>query len=451
MLSNSAVHDAAVIIRMQEDQEPEMVGFVTARADESIEQDEAANQVEGWGNHFETTTYAEIEDIGGSAIGSDFMGWTSMYDGSAINKAEMQEWLDDTIQALLDGQEPGRVLEIGTGTGMVLFNLAKSIGLESYVGLEPSRKATTFVTHAIKSSPALAGKADVHIGTAIDVGRLGNLRPDLVVLNSVVQYFPTPEYLVEVVSALARISGVKRLFFGDIRSYATNKQFLAARALHTLGGKATKDGMRKKMAELEGSEEEMLVDPTFFTTLTSQLPGQVEHVEILPKQMRATNELSAYRYAAMVHIRDPEGQAQPVHAIDPDAWVDFGASQMDRSALASLLQGSSGAIAIAVSNIPYSKTILERNVIQSLDEDSNDNTQRTLDGPAWVSAVRSSAERCASLSATDLTQLGKEAGFRVELSWARQRSYHGALDAVFHHYLPAQEGSRVLIQFPTDN
>jgi hypothetical protein len=89
---------------------------------------------------------------------------------------------------------------------------------------------------------------------------------------------------------------------------------------------------------------------------------------------------------------------------------------MDHSALASLLQGLLGAIAITISNIPYSKTILERNVIQSLNKDSNDNAQHTLNGPAWVSAVRSSAEHYASLSATDLMQISKEAGFHIELS-----------------------------------
>ncbi|KAK1914068.1 hypothetical protein P3342_007314 [Pyrenophora teres f. teres] len=45
-------------------------------------------------------------------IGRDFVGWTSMYDGSDIDKAEMNEWLDDTIATMLNGQRPGNVLEI---------------------------------------------------------------------------------------------------------------------------------------------------------------------------------------------------------------------------------------------------------------------------------------------------------------------------------------------------
>ncbi|KAK1914215.1 hypothetical protein P3342_007461 [Pyrenophora teres f. teres] len=55
-----------------------------------------------------------------------------MYDGSDIDTAEMNEWLDDTIATMLNGQRPGNVLEIGSGTGMILFNLGD--GLQSYVG-----------------------------------------------------------------------------------------------------------------------------------------------------------------------------------------------------------------------------------------------------------------------------------------------------------------------------
>ncbi|EJT68498.1 hypothetical protein GGTG_13928 [Gaeumannomyces tritici R3-111a-1] len=80
----------------------------------------------------------------------------------------------------------------GTGTGMILFNLGKAAGLESYAGLEPSRSAASFVADWVKSDPALAGRVEVHVGTATDAGQLDRPRPDLVVLNSVVQLFPSP-------------------------------------------------------------------------------------------------------------------------------------------------------------------------------------------------------------------------------------------------------------------
>ncbi len=111
------------------------------------------------------------------------MGWTSMYDGSQIKEEEMTEWLDDTIEAIRDGHPPRHILEIGTGTGMILFNLAKEF--ESYIGLEPAETATNFVTKMIKTIPGLANKTQIRLGTAADLPLLPRLKsPTTVVVNS---------------------------------------------------------------------------------------------------------------------------------------------------------------------------------------------------------------------------------------------------------------------------
>nr|AFP96785.1 bassianolide synthetase [Beauveria bassiana] len=448
ILSHPAVRNAAVILRVQEKLEPEIVGFVVAEHDDTAEQEEAGDQVQGWQAFFESTTYTELDTVSSSEIGKDFKGWTSMYDGNEINKAEMQEWLDDTIHTLTDGQALGHVLEIGTGSGMVLFNLGS--GLQSFVGLEPSKSAAAFVNNAIKSTPALAGKAQVFVGTATDTNKLEDLHPDLVIFNSVLQYFPTRDYLEQVVDALVHLRSAKRIFFGDVRSYATNRHFLAARAIYTLGNHTTKDEVRKKMAEMEEREEEFLVEPAFFTTLANRLPD-VRHVEIIPKNMQATNELSAYRYAAVVHLRGSDELTRPVHPIKMDDWVDFQASHMHKDALREYLRLAENTKTVAISNIPYGKTIFERQVVESLDDTSEDAPHASLDGAAWISAVRSDAKARSSLSVPDLVLLAKETGFRVEVSAARQWSQSGALDAVFHRYHPAEPDVRTLFQFPTDN
>ncbi|CAJ0555335.1 Ff.00g054000.m01.CDS01 [Fusarium sp. VM40] len=452
MLSLKNVLNAAIVLRGggEDDGPLEMVGFIVADdKNDTTEEEETGNQVEGWQDHFESGMYSDISTaVDQSAIGNDFKGWTSMYDGKDINKGEMQEWLDDAIHTLHNGQIPHDVLEIGTGSGMILFNL--NPGLNSYVGLDPSKSAVEFVNRAVEFSPKFAGKAKVHVGMATDVNKLGELHPDLVVFNSVVQYFPTPEYLAEVIDGLIAIPSVKRIFLGDIRSYATNRHFLAARAIHTLGtnNNATKDRVRQKIQELEDREEEFLVEPAFFTTLKERRPDVVKHVEIIPKNMKATNELSAYRYTAVVHLRDETDE--PVHHIEKDSWIDFEAKQMDKKALLDHLRLSKDAMSVAVSNITYAHTSFERRIVESLDEDSKDDTKGTLDGAAWLSAVRSEAESRASLTVPDILEIAKEAGFRVEVSAARQWSQNGALDAVFHHFPPSST-DRTLIQFPTDN
>ncbi|KAI4115680.1 MAG: hypothetical protein LQ345_003769 [Seirophora villosa] len=201
----------------------------------------------------------------------------------------------------------------------------------------------------------------VYQGTATDLHLLGSASPNVVVINSVAQYFPSSEYLLEVVEGISHLDSVQSVLFGDMRSYALQKEFLVSRALYKSGAKASRDEVREEMTEMAQAELELLTDPGFFTSLPSRFPDLIEHVEILPKRMRASNELSCYRYAAILHIRN---RTQMVEQ--------------------------------------QQQEILE------------------------------------------------EAGYRVEISWARQHSQRGGFDAVFHHYQPPS-GGRVLFRFPTDH
>lgn len=446
MLKLDEVDDAAVVAHQRDGEDPDLIGFITVQNDTGVGKDEeTSDQVETWGQQFDNHFYQGIEDIGQSILGNDFLGWTSMYDGSKIDRSEMQEWLSDSIKTMLDGQSAGRMLEIGTGTGMVLFSLGD--GLENYVGIDPSKAAVKFASDKMQEVPGLADKTTIHTGTALDIDQIDSQQSELVVFNSVVQYFPSPEYLSEVVDAIAKLPHVKRLFFGDVRSYPLNRQFLASRALFKLGPEAAKTDMRKEMSRMKDREEELLVDPAFFTGLQSRMPDLVEHVEILPKRMKATNELSSYRYAVMVYFKRPNEQMHEIHTINEQDWVDFSAREMDCTTLGKLLEESKEAPVIAVSNIPYGKTIVERHIVKALDEEED---LESTDNEAWLSTATDSAKNCASLSALELVELGEKTGFRTEVSWARQSSQNGGLDAIFHRQKPSNRSSRVKFRFPND-
>lgn len=94
-------------------------------------------------------------------------------------------------------------------------------------------------------------------------------------------------------------------------------------------------------------------------------------------------------------------------------------------------------------------TIVERYVLDSL----SDREREIEHAGNWLSSVRQDAQDCPSLSAVDLVELAQEAGLLVELSWARQYSQRGGLDAIFHNHLPvpAYSGSRVMYRFPVDH
>ncbi|KAF4843191.1 Nonribosomal peptide synthetase TES [Colletotrichum siamense] len=474
--SHESVKDAAVL-SVQKYGENMLVGFVTLH-DQALENqirtlgqsgDEfEAEQVQLWESVFDRRVYATIDDEARrETVGRDFTGWISAYDGSLLDKTDMNEWLDDTIDMMVthgirDG--PVSIVELGTGSGMILFSLARH--LHSYHGIEPSRRAVDFVSATAQSIPELADKVHVYEGTATDFHLLGSPSPDLVVINSVAQYFPSQAYLLEVVEGILKFGSVQTVVFGDIRSFALQKEFLVTKALHATGGKASKGALREKISELEQAEIEFMIDPAFFTSLPDRFPGIVEHVCIVPKKMKATNELSCYRYAAVLYIaskNQQNGEKQQQHLVNnirevaDDEWIDFVAHRLDRATLSHRLTTKSPDI-MAVSNIPYSKTAFERHCLDAL-VDGKGQEENADDDSAWLASVRQSSQESPSLSALDLANIAQEADYQVETSWARQFSQRGGFDAIFYREQQTSDtvagsgrrGGKALWRFPTDH
>jgi len=457
---HSKVKDAVVVLKKDEDtQEPWLAGFVTIHDEEGSndathqEAEEEAQHVEEWEKQF-SDDYLTLESMGPESIGRDFMGWTSMYDGRDINKKEMNEWLDDTLNSIRNGTAPQHVLEIGTGSGMILFNLLR--GLQSYTGLEPSSPAVEFITRTAKSRmpPKIASKITMHKAAAEDVDRLSqSLSPDVVVFNSVIQYFPSSAYLLRAVHEVVQLRGVKTIFFGDVRSFPLYNEFLVEKALHVAGSKASKDELRRVMNDMRQAEAELLVDPAFFTVLPDRI-SNIEHVEILPKKMRATNELSAYRYEAVIHIMAPGRPRRQVRGLDQVQWIDFQAQETSRKSLLELLQRRlpTPSAVVAVSNIPNRRIVSASHVLAELDKQEGKVEKSNNNDADWLSSAYAKAQKEASMSAADLVEIAEQAGCHVELSWARQSSQRGSLDAIFHTDAPSHNGgARVLFQFPVDN
>lgn len=238
------------------------------------------------------------------------------------------------------------------------------------------------------------------------------------------------------------------VFLGDICSYALQQEFLISKAFHKSGKRASKDDVRQAMMGMAQSEIELLVHPGFLTSLPDQFSDVIEHVEILPKKMRANNQLSCYRYAAIIHARDRKQmgerrQQQVIHEIKDEEWIDFVNSGLDRHSLLRRLQASAPGT-MAAGNICYSKMIFDRHAIDYLNGGPEDDI---LD---CISSGREKRPDCALLSAVDLVDIAKEAGYEVEKSWARQHSQRGGLDAVFHRH-QSSSGARVMFRFPTNH
>ncbi|MGH3368766.1 MAG: AMP-binding protein, partial [Nocardioidaceae bacterium] len=132
--SHPDVREAAVAVDGASSGGRRLLAYVACGSGDRSDPDHAhsgdTEQIAGW-----RTVYDEIyrQDAEPYEPAFNIVGWNSTYTGLPLPRTEMREWLDATVEAILS-LRPRRVLEIGCGTGMVLFAVAPHC--ERYVGTD---------------------------------------------------------------------------------------------------------------------------------------------------------------------------------------------------------------------------------------------------------------------------------------------------------------------------
>ncbi|MER6411936.1 amino acid adenylation domain-containing protein [Streptomyces humidus] len=236
--------------------------------------------------------------------GADFEGWNSSFTGAPIPIDQMREWQRSAVDQVARFG-PRRVLEIGAGSGLVMIPLVERT--EEYW-------ATDFSAAAVDRLREYAREQHwehVHLRCrpAHDVSELPRAHFDTIVLNSVVQYFPSADYLRDVLGkAVDLLADGGRIIVGDVRHHGL------LRALHTAVQRFRHPGSRASAVDHAVSvEKELLLAPEFFTAFRHpRLTG----VEVLLKRGDADNELTAYRYEVVLHT----AAARPVGDLPELLW-----------------------------------------------------------------------------------------------------------------------------------
>ncbi|WP_434634912.1 amino acid adenylation domain-containing protein [Chromobacterium sp. CV08] len=277
-----AVAEAAVVVR-GEGEQARLIAYVAKRPGLA-----AAGDAGGWLPAFDMI----YEDAAADDADLDLVGWTDSYDNAPIPAEHMRRWRDE-ILARIRALRPRRVLEIGSGSGMLLLAIAPET--EHYHGLDFSERALERLGRTV------AARGLEHVVLERREARdLDGLPTDFdtVIVNSVAQYFPDADYFLAVVDqALARLAPGGRLLLGDLRHLGLLRHFQASRLLHRLPGmpEATRAGLRRELDALIAEEKELLVDPALFRRLALSR-GDIGAVDIRLKEDGGDCELTTYRY-----------------------------------------------------------------------------------------------------------------------------------------------------------
>ncbi len=303
------------------------IGAVDAKPGE--EGASAGAYVEQWRELYEQT-YAQGPPAEAGDDGAfNIQGWNSSYTGEPIAAVEMREWVDTTVGRIA-GLGRRRILEVGCGTGLLLLRLAP--GAERYRGTDFSAVALAGLRRELERPERGLDRVELVEATADDWSAIAPGEFDLVVLNSVVQYFPSADYLLRVLrSAVAALApaegGGGTIFVGDVRSLQLLPMMSVSvereRARSAEGSLPIGD-LRRRVRRRVLEEEELALDPAFFLALAAELPA-VRAVEILLKRGRSDNELTRFRYDVALHVAAPGRDEQgSTLAVPPTAWDAVG-------------------------------------------------------------------------------------------------------------------------------
>ncbi|HET7505105.1 MAG TPA: amino acid adenylation domain-containing protein [Kofleriaceae bacterium] len=283
----------------------ELVAYV-APARTAVDSAIEDRHVQRWGELWQDT-YAGAGAASGDP-GDEFAGWISSYDGRPIPPAQMREWVDHTV-ARIRGFRPGEVADVGVGVGLILRELATTT--RRYHGVDLSPAALARAAECLGRGRPLPSHVQLEQAGPEFLTRLPAAELDLVVLNSVVQYFPSIGYLRKVLGdAIRAVRPGGAVFVGDVRMIEMLPELHTAVQLHRATALQTVEDLRSAVARRLQDERELCVSPQFFRDLLDELPA-LGDVRIELKRGRADNELTQFRYDVSLIVGERPAPGRP--------------------------------------------------------------------------------------------------------------------------------------------
>ncbi|HEX5714779.1 MAG TPA: amino acid adenylation domain-containing protein, partial [Thermoanaerobaculia bacterium] len=414
--AHPAIKDTVVLAREDAAGHSRLVAYVVQDPAAELAEEGAAaehgldgDKVEQW-----KTIFDEVYRQGDSAeadSGVNLRVWVDSYTGEPLPEDEILECVEDSVDRILRLQ-PKRVLEIGCGTGLLLTRIAPSC--LSYWATDISSEVLAALAERVEERRRDLPDVQLFERAAHDLQGIPAQSFDLVIINEVVQYFPSADYLVQVLETVVeKVRPGGRIFVGGVRNRSLFEAFHASVQLRQAPDSLALDELRRRVRSHMSREKELLVAPEFWSMMHQHLP-QIGGARIELKGGRAHNELTRFRYDVTLQV----GADSPV---PEPSWLDWGKEGLSLASLRRLLQEERPG-RLGVLGVPNARLRQESLLLDRLWEGSGSMVLGDL--RREVEALQGTA-----VEPSDLWRLSEELPYRVDVRWSVQGA--DRVDVVF--------------------
>jgi thioesterase domain-containing protein/acyl carrier protein/SAM-dependent methyltransferase len=238
-------------------------------------------------------------------------------------REQADEWLGQSVRRL-KALGARRVLEVGSGAGQLLFELAPDTDL--YIATDYAQTAIDTLNHRLEADRlagqsggwaqvrALAALADDY--SMVEPGSL-----DLVLIHSVAQYFSGLRYFLTVIEGAVKATATGGcVFIGDMQSRRLQEQHHTFDQLQRTADEQRVADFRRTVERRIRMDDELMADPAFFYLLPSLFPA-IKAVDVQLREGHAINETTKYHFDVWLYV----GEAPPIASIGESAsWLSVG-------------------------------------------------------------------------------------------------------------------------------
>ncbi len=294
--ANDTINDSVITKYGTNKSNQSLVAYLVPDMNKARHQYNSNTSVCQWESVFNTVYKHVLEH---NVYHFNHIGWNDSYTSLSLPKDDMQVWLQSSLDSI-SLLKPRHVLEIGCGTGMLLFNLLDKV--ETYTATDLSRSAIEYVREHLASLECKHNKVFLYQQDALNFKNLVKKKYDVIILNSVIQYFPSLDYLKNLLFHLSDyIAEGGYLYLGDIRDFRSIDLFNASLAFYKSSENANISEINGVADRIALAETELLVSPAFFYHLANDT-SRIAQVRTSLRKGRQHNEMLKYRYDIVIRF-----------------------------------------------------------------------------------------------------------------------------------------------------